>query len=230
MSNYLRLQTLIAEENAALISIADDAVKVDADRSKEVYAAIDQYMIAQLSLGTLAHVFKTEKEIDRLGAAGNALRVQPEGSEYFDHILSMKENVISCRQEISLAAKNNLTVAHWTILIALSVLVWLTVLTIRDGSAFMSLVAGLMIIGTQAVLVLLREMDNNHLLEKKLSYDNPREVFHAVFQPPYYPHSSPLKSRIPNAAGLYRLGKEGQERTYDFINVAKASRQADAVR
>ncbi|MEN9561358.1 MAG: hypothetical protein RIQ56_631, partial [Candidatus Parcubacteria bacterium] len=33
MSNYLRLQTLISEENAALISVADYARKIDEKRS-----------------------------------------------------------------------------------------------------------------------------------------------------------------------------------------------------
>jgi len=224
MSNYLRLQTLIAEENASLISIADSVKKAGGDDSVNVHKAIDQYMIAQLNLGTLAHVFQTEKEVDQIGVAINAFTASPEGKECSDRIFDMKDKIISCRQEISLAAKNNLTAGHWIVLITLAILMATTILTIRDGSLLMNLIVGLMIIGTQAVLVLLREMDNNHLLEKKLAYENPREVFHAISQPPYYPHFSPLHSRLPNEAGLYRLGREETtpEDPWDIINASKA--------
>ncbi len=224
MSNYLRLQTLIAEENASLISIADTARKIGDNKSESVHQAIDQYMIAQLNLGTLGHVFQTEKEVDRIETAINALAVGPEEKEYLERILDMKDKIISCRQEISLAAKNNLTTGHWIVLITLAVLMITTILAIRDGSMLMSLIVSLIIIGTQAVLVLLREMDNNHLLEKKLAYENPREVFHAVSQPPYYPHFSPLYSRLPNEAGLYRLGREdmSREKSWDVVEVLKS--------
>ncbi len=224
MSNYLRLQTLIAEENASLISIADTVRKIGDKESVGVHQAIDQYMIAQLNLGTLGHVFQTEKEVDQIGAAINNLAPGPEEKEYLERILDMKDKIISCRQEISLAAKNNLTVSHWIVLVTLAVLMVATILAIRDGSLLMNLIVALIIMGTQAILVLLREMDNNHLLEKKLAYENPREVFHAVSQPPYYPHFSPPHSRLPNEAGLYRLGREdmSQGKSWDVVKVSKA--------
>ncbi len=135
----------------------------------------------------------------------------------------MKENILTCRQEILLAAKKNLTIGHWGVLITLAALVSVTILAMRDGSFISNLVSSLIIVGMQAVLVLLREMDSNHLLENKLAYENPREVFRAVAQPPYYPFSSAQHVRVPNGEGLYRLGKKEADHKgdWDLINVKK---------
>ncbi len=76
MSNYLRLQTLVAEENASLISLADDAEELDKKNSKNVYEAIDGYMVAQLNFNTLHHASRTEKETERIGAAIDTLHVE----------------------------------------------------------------------------------------------------------------------------------------------------------
>lgn len=208
MSNYLRLQTLIAEENAALMSLANDVKKVDAKGAIAVHQAIDDYMIAQLSSDTLRNVFLTEKEVDNIKASIDALRVEQEDSEFFDHVLSMSEIIYTCRQENALASKNNLTIGHWLTLSILALLVAISVLAMRDGTFIMNSVTALMIVGVYAVLAILREMDNNHLLEIKLSYENPREVFHALQRPPFYPYFSSPKTRTANEKGEYRLGKK----------------------
>jgi len=225
MSNYLRLQTLIAEEDASLISLADDAKRIDGKNFINIHRAIDEYMITQLDAGTLNHVLKTEKEFGQIVAAIDTLRSGPADGDLFDHVLSMEENILSCRQEISLAAKKNLTPAHWAILVILAALVATTVLTVRDGSLLTNLVTGFIIIAVQAVLVLLREMDGNYFLENKLAFENPREVFQAVSQPPYYPYFSSPRSHIPNESGIYRLGREpvaGNAGGYDTIDAAQA--------
>jgi hypothetical protein len=225
MSNYLRLQTLIAEENASLISLADDARRINGKNFINVYRAIDEYMIAQLDAGTLNHILKTEKEFGRIIAAVDTLQSGPGDKDFFDHILSMEEKILMCRQEISLAAKKNLTPGHWAILVILAALVATTVLTVRDGNLLTNFVVAFIIVAVQAVLVLLREMDGNYFLENKLAFENPREVFQAVSQPPYYPYFSSPRSHIPNEAGLYRLGKEpiaGRAEGYDTIDTAQA--------
>ena len=223
MSNYLRLQTLISEENAALIAVADYAKRIDAQHWPLVHSAIDEYLIAQLDSGTLNHILETENRIDKLNDTINALKIDPEDSASYERMLEMKEKILIARQETLFAAKTNLTIGHWLTLITLGVLVACTVLAIRDGSLFMNMIAGTMMVGTQAILVLLRDMDNNRLLEMKLGYDNPREVFHALSLPPYYPYSSPLKSRVPDKSGTYRLGKKDArgQAAYELINVKK---------
>lgn len=206
MSNYLRLQTLIAEENASLIALADLVKRVDAAGAQKVHQAIDAYMIAQLDADTLNHMLITQTQLDTLVEAVDTLQVGPAGREFYDHILGLVEKIVASRQEMALAAKKNLTVVHWTTLIVLAALVAITTLLLRDGGLTMNLVAGTMIVGMQAVLTILRDVDNNRLLERKLMFENPREVFHAIARPPYYPAMSPARARLPDADGRYRLG------------------------
>lgn len=208
MSNYLRLQTLIAEENSALITIADNAKQIDAKGFIAVHQAIDEYIIAQLDSGSLDHFSQTQEQIDQLHKSIHGLSVNADDSVLVDHVLSMEEKIMTSRQEMALAAKRTLTAGHWMTLIALAILVAITVLAIRDGTLFTDMVAGLMIVGTQAVMIVLRDVDNNRLLERKLAYKNPLEVFHAISRPPYYPYFSSTKSRIPDRDGKYRLGKK----------------------
>lgn len=212
-SNYLRLQTLIAEENAALISIADDVKEADSKNFVRVYEAIDAYLIAQLDLNTLDHFQQTQKQIDQLDAAIHSLSVQPEGNLIFDHILALQEKVVACRQEMTLAAKKTLTFIHWSALIVLAILVVITVLAIRDGTWLTNVVAGSMMLGILVILIVLRDIDNNSILERKLGYRNPSQVFHAIAKPPYYPYFVPPALRIPNNEGQMRIGKRVNETT-----------------
>jgi len=211
MSNYLRLQSLIAEENSSLITIADDAEQIDKKGFIAVHQAIDEYMIAQLDLNTLNHFSQTQKQMDRLHSSIHQLMVTPENNIIYDHILTMEEKINSARQEMTLAAKKTLTPLHWITLITLAVLVVVAILTVRNGEWWISIFIGLMILGVEAILVILRDMDNNHLLETKLSYENPREVFHAINKPPYYPFLSSIRFRVPDENGKIRLGDKAKK-------------------
>ena len=219
MSNYLRLQTLIAQEDGALTAIANDTEMISGNQTADVYKAIDEYMIAQLNSRTLNHIYLTDKEVERIEIAIDNLKIKPEDSVIFDHILTARELITTCRQEIALAAKKSLTPGHWAILTMLALVVTITVLAMRDGSFLMGLVSALMIVGTQAVLVLLREVDNNYFLEMKLTYESPREVFHSVKQHPFYPYFPEPGYQKPDASGFYRLGKK--EGGYELIDVSK---------
>ncbi len=207
MSNYLRLQTLIAEENASLITLAHDAVLVNNEKKDAVHNAIDTYMIAQLDHGELNHILATSNEIDAIESAVEALGTarNAHAEEVYSHMLSAIEKIHACRQEIALAAKRNLTISHWATLGILGVLVIISVLGIRDSTLLMTIFAGTMIAGTYAVLILLREVDNNHLLENKLAFENPNEVFRALGRPPYYPEYAAKRFRVPDQNGNLRL-------------------------
>lgn len=204
MANYLRLQTLIADENAALIAIADYIKRLDRKNYATVHAAIDAYMIAQLNYGSLGHTVTTAKSFQALHDAVYDAVQHHDGNELSDHVLSSMERILADRQEIALAAKKNLTFIHWGTLILLFLIFGATIFTIRDDTVVMNLVCALMLTALYAVLLLLREVDNNHLLERKLSFENPREVFAAVGQPPFFPFFANRAQIIPDEQGRYR--------------------------
>src|SRR3989344_8411029 len=206
MANYLRLQTLISEENASLISLASEVKNIDAENYQKVHQAIDEYMISQLDYGDLNHILHTQDNVENIGRAIQQLKIDTGDGTSYGHVLGIQEKIFAARQEISLAAQKNLSVEHWVTLGTLATSVAVTVLSMRDGSFFMNFIAGIMMVGVWAIIVLLRDMDNNRLLENKLAFKNPREVFHAISRPPYYPVFSSPRVRIPNEQGILRVG------------------------
>lgn len=201
MANYLRLQTLIAEENATLVALADSSRRIDKKKSVRVHRAIDQYMITQLNVGTLNYVLKTRREMDEVCAVVSFLTPNMKNGSSYEHLLGLKEKIHLTRQEILLTTKKTLTTGHWFTLILFAVLMQVTVFAIRDSTFLMDIVSAFMNVGIFALLILLRDIDNNRLLENKLSYQNPQEVFHAVGQPPFYPYFSAGILRMPDESG-----------------------------
>lgn len=221
MSNYLRLQTLIAEENGTLISLAHAAREIDPLNFQVLHGAIDAYLIAQLNQETLNHILQTEKEMRGIVEKTDSLIRGSSKDSRWDATHVMLKTVHTVRQEIALVAKRNLTIAHWAIVAILGLLLMLVILAVRDGSIFFNLVASLMIVGSYAILVLLNEVDSNRLLEQKLAYENPYEIFLTLDLPPYYPWFSPPYLRKPGRDGTFRLGIKGQTGN-DGIVIVKA--------
>ena len=208
MANYLGLQSLIAEENATLISLFEDLEdqKLLPEATERVREAIDTYLVAQLDVPDLDHTAYTQKEFDALIFA---LHTYKEGlgddhEALSGHLQEIRAEMVRTNQEISLTAHVNLGAAHWALLLTLASMVGITVLAIRDGSLLMNVIAIGMLLGTLGVLVVLRDVDNNRFLQKKLSFKNPRQVFRALRFPPYYPPSAEKSLRIPDDSGHYR--------------------------
>ncbi len=207
MSNYLRLQTLISEENASLISIAYDVKEIEPSNTIELYDSIDRYIIKQLDLDSLEHFDESQKEMDDIRIAINSIDDTHKNGLIYDHILSLVEKIIHARQEMRLATQKTLSSAHWYILSILSLSVVFSMFLIRNGNIIVNILCGLVVLGVFLLLILLRDVDNNRLLEMKLAYRNPRDIFHAIGKPPYYPSFSPIKLRVPDEKGNIRVGK-----------------------
>lgn len=218
--NYLRLQTLISEENAGHISIAHSLN--DVPQGKPVDDAIDAYLIKQLDLDDLDHMIASAKEFEVLlttiDQATNEL--EHERPETVASVHTTTDRLIALNQEITLAARSNLTWVHWGILLVLGALVALSVLAVRDGSLLMYFVAGALLIGELGVLMVLRDVDNNRFLQRKLGYRNPQQVFRALKRPPYYPPNSPMTLRLAGDAGTYRTRNEKGEMIEQSVSVA----------
>lgn len=203
--NYLALQKTISEENAALIAIAHSLATIPETSASTVRTAIDAYAIEQLDAVELDHANRTRDEFVTLLSTLDAL-VQLPGTheERLAHLEEQKDKLIYTNQELMLTAQANLTASHWFVLLLLALLVCVSVLALRDGGVLMALIASAIMVGTAAILMVLRDLDNNRFLERKLGYRNIQRVFESIGLPPYYPPSSPLFLRRPDTAGVYR--------------------------
>jgi hypothetical protein len=204
--NYLRLQTLIAEENASLISISHAIREVIPEKFSEAQKVIDTYMIAQLDIDELDHAIRTSTEFEELiSTVGRLVATMPPGNDLLASIQNKKDQLIELNQEITLAAQRNFTSLHWFILFALGGVTGVSMLSIRDGGVLANTIVAAMLLGIEGVLIVLRDMDNNRFLQRKLGFRNPQQVFRALLLPPYYPLSSKMSQRNAGQGGTYRI-------------------------
>ncbi len=209
MANYLTLQGLIAEENSLHISLINDLEDKNLlpKETENIRKAIDAYLIAQLDVPELDHVAFTKDEFNALICCLHEYiqKLKNNHETLSNDIQSKRAEMVRINQEISLTAHVNLGATHWLLLLTLACVVAITVLALRDGGILMNIITIGMLLGTQGVLIVLRDVDNNRFLQKKLAFKNPQQVFSTLKRPPYYPPSSKKNQRTPNSNGHYRI-------------------------
>lgn len=214
-SNYLHLQTQIAEENADLISIFGLIKLIEPDKKEEIAEAIDSYMISQLDYDFLDHAHETHKEIDKIISVVNDIEPQNDrGSELLSNLHNKKSHLLVTNQEVSLSAKRTVTFRHWFVLILLSVLIGLLLLALRGGGLLGNIIIGVLFVGMYEILVLIYEIDSNQFLAKKISYQNPQRVFKSIGRLPYYPITAFTHYKISEPSESYRVGSYKHKNNY----------------
>lgn len=207
-SNYLRLQTLISDEDASLISIFDLVKIIQPSARKKFASLIDKYMIAALDYDQLDYFMETSAEFDNLlNAIGKIVPLNGKGIALLQNLHNIKSNIVSIRQEALILIKRAITGRHWFILISLASILSVILLGLRDGSVLVSLLIGLTLIALYQTLNLLHKIDSNAFLADKLAYEVPQKVFQAIGQAKYYPETAlndELKKTLKNEN--YRVG------------------------
>jgi hypothetical protein len=216
-SNYLNLQTLIAEENADLISLFSLTKLIQSSQAEAVADAIDKYMVAQLNYNFLDHTSKTRAEFEAIAFEINKVRPQDAfGTELVSNLHDKKSHLSVTNQAISLSAKRTVTLRHWFVLILLSLLMGFLLLALRGDGFLGTALIGILFVGIYEILVLIYEIDSNRFLAKKLSYENPQDVFRAIGKLPYYPEIAITRRRISIPQGRYRVGtSDGQSDSFE---------------
>jgi len=207
-SNYLQHQSLIALENAQLITIAQLVNKVDPDNFKTVAKAIDDYLIATLDYDLLTYHQGTQHEFDQLFLAIDKVNpgTGPQASLY-QNLHSAKAALLATWQETRLTAQTIVGPLHWLIIGSLALLTSLLLLSLRDGSFLAGLITGVLILGVFEVLELIHTIDTNVFLATKLSYESPQQVFAALNKPNYYPEFVIARKRkLGLLPSVYRVG------------------------
>lgn len=206
-SNYLALQSLIAEEDAGLIAIYNYCGIVAPEMTSRINDAIDTYAIAALSFELTEYISQTQKEFDDMGKIVEEVNFKDARGEQLIQSLYEKKNALyQTRQNIALVARSIVTKSHWLVLGSLVALVDLLILATRDGSFFSSLITGILFIVIYLILSLLNDVDNNRFLEQALSYENSQQVFKALGKPKYYAESVIKSGRILEPKESYRTG------------------------
>ncbi|GEM_PF-854975 len=207
-TNYLRLQSLIADEDSSLISIFDLSKIVQLSEVPKMKEIIDRYATAALDFELTEYVEKTQKEFRDLLSSIDTLSPQDEkGLELFGNLHDKKSQLVRIRQEITFVARRIVTLRHWIILVLLAILLISLLFSIRDGHWFLSSIVGSLSVATYLVLVLLHEVDSNVFLEEKLAYENTQQIFLALGTMKYIPHHAFQNKRVKEPEEDYRVGE-----------------------
>lgn len=206
-SNYLTLQSLIANEDAGLIAIYNYCKVIAPEMLSKLVDIIDIYAIAALSFELTEYINCTQSEFDVLSKAVEDINFKDgKGEQLIQSLHEKKNELYNTRQNIALVARRIVTSSHWFVIGSLTLLLDLLVLSLRDGSTFSSIVTGVLLVVTYITLQLLFDIDNNHFLEQVFSYDNSQQVFKIIGKPRYYAESFIKNSRISKPKGTYRTG------------------------
>ena len=206
-TNYLRLQSLIADEDSALISMFRLGKVVQPSIAPKLRQAIDDYATHALDFELSEYVEKTKDQFNALTSLLD--HISPKGNremELLGNIQDKEDLVIRTRQEITLVSRKVVTGLHWTVLISLDALLVFLLLSLRNGDLILSLIVGILSASVYLVLVLLHEIDSNAFLEEMLAYQDTQMVFEAIGTMKYLPEMALENKRVTKPKEDYRLG------------------------
>ncbi len=206
-SNYLRLQTLIADSNAGLISLHNLVRVIEPGKREEIGDAVDNYMITALDYEFLDYADKTKKEQGEIVRIVNELEpASDKGMALLSEVHSRMDEILTNEQEIALTGKEIVTPRHWFIIILLTLLLSASLLSFRDGTTLVSIFVSVMLLALFHILVLIYEIDTNMFLSKQLSFKDPQQVFQGIGRLPYYPQYALIKGYAKPETEVYRIG------------------------
>lgn len=206
-TNYLRLQSLIVEEDAALISMFHLCKIVQPRAIPKLRRAIDNYVLNSLDYNLDEYIEHTWDEFDHLIKVIQEIRPSSElGMELYDDMHVKRDSILRTRQETICVAPRIVSSLHWSILISLAGLVIFLLFALRDGELLVAAIAGLLSVSVYMVLWLLYQIDSNIFLEEILGYHSSQRVFNTIGTKNYYPEHAIHKSKLKLPNQPYRVG------------------------
>lgn len=206
-TNYFRLQTLLAQENAACISLYDIGSLLKPKEKKKLADAIDLYAIAALNFELEAYVEKTLPIFQNLTTVVNqTLPSSPQLESLLENLHDIKSQLIATRQEIPLVARRIVTRMHWSVLISLAILLSALMYLLRDGTILGGLIVGILTAACYLTLILLHQIDGNLFAEEKMAFQNAQIIFESIGKLPYFPWYALEQGRVKALPKPYRTG------------------------
>ncbi|MDO8551466.1 MAG: hypothetical protein Q7S03_02190 [bacterium] len=206
-SNFLRLQSLIANEDGALIAIYNLSKIIDSNSSDKIADVIDNYATKSLDFELEEYVDRSQKDFEELLEAIDGLKIKnKEGENLFQILHQKKVDLWSNRLEAEMVSRKVIPFWHWLTIILLALLLSVSLFSLRNGSLFVSLSVSALLLSIYLALVLLHEVDSNVFLEKQLSYENTQKIFKILGRLAYYPEAAIKEKRVEEPKETYRIG------------------------
>ncbi len=206
-TNYLRLQTLLAQENSSLISLCEIGSLIQPSAKRRLVDAVDLYAITALNFELVDYVEKTIPAFAKLNKVLNQIRPSSGfGESLVQNFYDVKMQLACTRQEIPLTARRIVTWVHWIVLILLATLLIGLMYLLRDGSFLSSLVVGCLTVACYLTLRLLYQIDGNLFSEEKMTFLNSQIIFVSIGKLNYFPAYTIKQRRVSRLVPPYRTG------------------------
>lgn len=206
-SNYLRLQTLIAQEDATLISIYNLCKILQPASFDQITQAIDTYTAHSLDFEIKDYVENTEKEFDVLIDLLDKIEPKDPTKTYLiSNLMDEINQMLEQRQESMLVSRQIVSRDHWVILILLAIVLNMLLLSFRNTQFITNLLISIMMTASYLILILIYEVDSNRFLEEKLSYGGTQRVFKVIGTLKYFPEEAIKNKRIKKPQEKHRIG------------------------
>ncbi|MFH1501123.1 MAG: hypothetical protein ABIE22_04235 [archaeon] len=206
LNNYFRLQSLVADETAGLISIYKLVMLLSPKLKKQINRAIDNYLIDSFDHEFEVYVDKTWDEFDEI--CNVVSKVKKRETDVYSQLINTQNNLIRIRQEMTLTGRRIIGLSHWITLVVLAVTTIFLLFVMNEPTLESSIFTVLLSSTTCLVLFLLYEIDSNYFAEEQIAFSVYRNAFRELGNIPYYSELDIKKRRIKlPKKGVYRLGE-----------------------
>lgn len=174
LSNFSQLKSLVAIENAGLLSVFHLSQIIGGEFTKEVADKIEIYLKKAIDVPLSNHLSETNNEFFAIFEP--LKRVKPEGDVQLSSLGYINEGLYyipQSRNQIAQVAPRDVDPPEWAILIILAIILIATILIGRDANLISQLSAAIFSTTIIGSLLLLDEIDSNRIQEARLE----NEVF-----------------------------------------------------
>lgn len=208
-SNHLNLNSQLAEANSLLTSIYSFVRLLDTRRGKKIADLIDQYLMSTLQYDLLDHAKYTEQKFYEIIREIDVVDIKngdSKASALFQNLQTAKADLFKKRQMIVQLAPRVITLTHWMVIFLLNGVIVSLLFSFRTGDAISNVFFGVIIISFYFLLMVLRQVDSNELLERQLAYEDAQVVFKSIGKLRFYPLTA-LENNIAHIPKeTYRVG------------------------
>lgn len=196
LGNFSQLKSLLATENAGLMSIFHLSQLIGGEFAKQVEEKIEKYLRKAIEIPLSRHLIETNEEFFEIFEPLKTIKVDgDEQTAALNYINEGLYYIPQSRTQIAQVAPRDVDKPEWVMLLILAFILVGTLLLGREANLISQLSAAIFATTVVGSLLLLDEVDSNRIQEARLEYEVFNETLAAMGKEKYYPEEA-LKSGI----------------------------------
>lgn len=196
LGNFSQLKSLLAIENAGLVSIFHLSQLIGGQFAKQVEEKIEKYLRKAIEVPLSNHLLDTNKEFFEVFEPLKTVKVDgDEQTAALNYINEGLYYIPQSRTQIAQVAPRDVDPSEWVMLLILAFILVGTLLLGREANLISQLSAAIFATTVVGSLLLLDEVDSNRIQEAQLEYEVFNETLMAIGKEKYYPEEA-LKSGV----------------------------------